>query len=170
MKDWIVTNQALALSPPLVNDPLRRSPNALMEVINQFKVKTSARYAPGVIKGKPVTWCNVYLSDVTAALGCPVPRQMNGKWLRANRQIEWLRGEPNGWKVSNEKDAVLSALMGSVAVAAWHSKTLAAGHVAILIPRPSPTVSQAGRTLGVMPLANAFGTSLLPALEFFTHQ
>ena len=172
---WLVTDIAAALDPPLRNAPGARSATNLLAVVAQFLLEVSPRYHPRDLDddGHQETMCNVFLSDVTAALGCPVPRGDARKWLRANDQIDWLRSDAAvlaGWRETTAQTGAARAFVGFPTVVTFKAPS-GSGHVALLVPTPpgrtGAYVAQAGRRCSSrLSLAGGFGD--LP-VQFWTH-
>lgn len=165
---WLVDDFRVAALCPLTGTPGNRSGEALWALVQLFHVDTAERYTPKDVTGdgKDETFCNVFVSDVTRALGCGVPHG-----LLANQQVAWLKGRRDWWVVE-ETEAALRALCGFPVVAAWaNPEATRPGHVAVLVPPPERLtglwVAQAGAlrtsrtTLGL-----GFGTR---PVTLFTH-
>lgn len=134
-------DQALPADPPFVCIP--RSPLALHSLIDQFSVEASLRYRRGLLNGKPSplarSWCNLFVSDVTLAAGCPIPRSIKGKFLTANDQCDWLAiaGASEGWERVELERALVEVERGLIVVPAWKNPNpKESGHVAICRPAP----------------------------------
>lgn len=134
----------LPVNAPVLSDPGQRSPVALDAVIRQFRVAQNPRYAPNR-QGQGETYCNIFLWDVTRALGCEVPHWVTedgapalagqGRELDANGVILWLanKGSVHGWRVSGQAEAVAAAQVGLPAAVGWYADAPPAiGHVAVL--------------------------------------
>jgi peptidoglycan hydrolase-like protein with peptidoglycan-binding domain len=92
---------------PIQGDPKQRNAATYDAVIDQFAVGVNPRYTP-----KPkTTYCNIFLWDVTRAMGSEIPHWVDGqgnpskpstknKELTANATFEWLRkhGGRFGWR------------------------------------------------------------------------
>lgn len=164
--------QARELDAPMTSAPCQRSPDALRAVAGQFAVETAPRYRPK--DGK--TYCNIYLWDVTRALGCEVPHWVGPPGMRsettANALVTWLLAEGStlGWREDDERAAVAHAAFGRPAVAAWRNPA-GHGHVALLLPSPDgeARVAAAGaRCLFDVPLVESFGR--IYGIRFFLHE
>ena len=83
---WLVDDFKKPALCPLTGTPGNRSGEALTALVALFHVDTAERYRRRDVTGddKAETFCNVFVSDVTRALGCPVPH------LLANQQLAWL--------------------------------------------------------------------------------
>jgi hypothetical protein len=133
-------------------------------VINQFAVGANSRYAHRInAKGKRSTYCNIFLWDVTRAMGCEIPHWVNdagepggvgGKnnEMNANATHDWLHkhGSRYGWRrMTDPAEAQALANGGHPAVLSY-KKTGGIGHVAVIRPgeigdKGNP-IAQAGKT------------------------
>lgn len=154
----------------LGSTPVNRSPERLMAIVAEHLCRGRYRYEPRDVTGdgRPETFCNVLVQDVTEAMGCPVPRH-----TRANELLEWLSssGRSLGWTEVSESVARIQADRGSVALAAWRNPD-GPGHLAIVVPslgeRGDTFIAQAGATnFTRRPLAAGFGRH---QPRFFAHQ
>lgn len=134
--DWLQEDPSLSVVPPLINNASSRSPQMLDEVVDQFDVESAARYRPRDVTGdgKKETWCNLYVSDLTAALCAPVPHWLGGKWQTVVDNVKWLRAGYNGWRPTSSVEAQKAADAGYPAVAAWEPIGDTHGHIALLVP------------------------------------
>lgn len=167
--------------PSLTSGTADRNPELLRKVVEQFKVQTNPAFAATARE----TFCNLFVSSVTRALGCEVPHffpvrmdPSTGHWLfreqTANMMNEWLHleGPTNGWgKVAADEIRAL-ANAGRVVVASYRAPK-GPGHIAILLPCGDSgplRIAQAGKEcLFDEPIARGFG-SLVCAVEYFAHQ
>lgn len=142
-----------------------RTPARYLEVVGQFDVEHAARYR--AVDGK--TYCNIFASDVAAAMGCLLPHWWLSRELSVNDLVPWLKrtGVDYGWeRLDSAHTAIAAALAGMLTVA-----TLVAeghGHIAVVLPIDDgqPWIAQAGRTnFAHARLAAGFGTR---TPEFFT--
>jgi hypothetical protein len=163
---WVPT------TPELTSTPGARSPGTLLQVARQFSVETHARYIPRTVPGMGfTTFCNIYLWDVTSAMGAPIPHWINpvtgleapvgkGRETSANGAIDWLSlyGPAHGWAPSNLKTGIEYAMAGKLAVPVWKNFK-GPGHVAVMLPIvPGPCIAQAGGSnFFGRPLASGFG-------------
>lgn len=168
------------VTPPLTVGSTERSADMLEHAVAQFLLDVPGRYSPRDVSGDTIaeTFCNVFASDATAAMGCRLPRQgyLGGalKEWRVQEQRTWLatRGDAHhGWeRLSDGHVAQAMADAGQVAVAIWCGPTAARGHIAVLVPSrgaPGVWIAQAGRSCfsrGL--LSRGFGT--LP-VEYWGH-
>lgn len=119
--------------------------------------------------GLDETFCNFFLHQVTVLLGCPVPQ------MRANDQLDWLKGEgsaTHGWRQVFPVGAAVAAANGCPVVVGWKNPAGHPGHVALLRAPPSGEaglwISQSGRTnFNHAPLVKGFGNR--SPLLFFAH-
>jgi hypothetical protein len=157
---------------PISSSPDARSRADYDAVLDQFKVSTNPRYTPNR-QGKNETYCNIFVSDATAAMGAALPTAYDDKtgkpmtwdakagvWKGtgyehdANGMVDWLDkfGPSNGWKKVTAEEAQKSANAGKPAVAAWKNVG-GIGHVAMVRPDSGtfdpangPKIAQAGGT------------------------
>lgn len=145
-----------------------RNPLDLLGAVAALRVETNPIYAPDhLVAG--TTWCNLFIADVTRALGCPIP------FVRANQQAEYLAGldgARDGWlELTGPTRHIIGidqAERGFPTVAVW-SYEKGHGHIAILVPgEPGKMcVAQAGSSnFSSGPIARGFGK--LP-FRLFTH-
>ena len=91
------------------------------------------------------TWCNIFVWDVTCAMGAEVPHYVDeagrtervgeGVEVTANATARWLEtyGAAQGWREEGEREAARAAEAGMPALAVWHN-TSGHGHVAVVVP------------------------------------
>lgn len=169
--------------PKKTNEPGHRAPEAYEEVMQAFDVANNGRYQPR----NGATWCNIYVWDVTTAMGCEIPHYYNrytgapmtwdeaiknpGRYneMSAPRMTEWLEnhGADYGWIECDEATAIAMANKGLPTVAAGTNT----GHVAMVAPqRDGETglmISQAGgRNFEHGPINQGFGRY---QAKFFYH-
>lgn len=169
----ISTNRASLIFPPLVNTAAHRSAGAYEQVINQFAVGHNPRYLPG----GGFTYCNIFVWDVTRALGCPIPHWITSAGvisapfaphayeININGGVDWMvkYGAPlHGWRKIDAATAQQYANQGQVAVALWKNPTGGHGHTAMVRPGTltarGPATAQAGSTnFNEGHLADGFG-------------
>lgn len=147
----------------------------LLDLVTAMDVESNYAFAAKVVlqpdgTSLHATFCNCYVSTVTAALGCPIPPKL------ANKQHAWLKreGAKAGWVPCDQSAALHFALRGQPTVAVWTNPTGGPGHIALVVPAPNEAdkddiwVSSAGRHNHIAcPLETSFGVSIDP--EFFTH-
>ena len=169
------------VTPGVTSTTSNRSPDLYMSVIRQFPVETHIRWKPGHT-APGATYCNIFLSDCTLALGCGVPHVVDdngnpvalgkGSELNANATCDWLlqHGPRFGWRFTGLGGALSYVQAGKPAICTWKNpRASQPGHVAILLPtQPGPKIAQAGaRNFVGEPLANGFGN--LP-VSMFIHE
>ncbi len=144
--------------PPLRGDASSRSQALYDQVLNQFAAGHNPRYAH---RGRS-TYCNIFVWDVTRAMGAEVPHWVDdagnpvgfnkGHEMNANATNRWLNkhGARFGWrKVTLEQGQAL-ANQGKPVVASWRNpKPKGIGHIAMirpgdLDPEAGPWLAQAG--------------------------
>lgn len=171
------------VTPVIAGGPGERRPDLLERIIRQFRVAENYRYQANRQKQKE-TYCNIFVWDVTRALGCEIPHWVaddgepsspdRGRELDANAVHAWLhhRGADFGWRRVDAAEALLWANMGRPAVAAWLNVG-GIGHVTMVRPGdPHPTrglpIAQAGaRNFDDGFLADGFGARA--GVEFWIH-
>ena len=181
-----------AATPAITGNVHSRSPEALREIIDQFDVAHSERYRPF---RNGVTYCNIFLWDVTAALGCEIPHyidnttgqgrtypDVSGSWeMNANATCDWLagKGAQNGWREVTAQQAQAWANEGRPAVTAWKNTADKPGHVQIVCPSEDGgfdairgvTVAQAGaKVTGYTHISSTFKQSDLKNVRYYIHE
>lgn len=167
MIDWLYLHPWLPLTALLTSGSACRTAELLLRVVAQFGLDTAARWLKHVstqANGEKTlaTYCNIWLSDVTKALGCEIPRWwQHGALLvelSANDQQRWLQGEGlrHGWRPCTVAEAQARANMGYPAVVTWRNpevdpvtKREHPGHVALFVPDQGEEglfIAQAGLT------------------------
>jgi hypothetical protein len=155
----ISTNRAAYSHPPLTNAPGARSRAILDQVINQFAVGRNPRHLPG--HGN--TYCNIFVWDVTRALGAEIPHWLTplgdiavpasagAREVTINGGVDWMKRfglTAHGWRASTAEEAQSFANKGKVAVVMWKNPTGGHGHTAIVRPGEitsrGPATAQAG--------------------------
>lgn len=151
-KPWVTVNA------PVTNAPGERDPRVYDAVLNQFAVGDNSRYAAGQ-QGKGETYCNIYVSDATRAMGAEIPHRVDaqgnpvatgGSELDANATIQWIEqhGTQQGWRAVSPEEAQRMANQGQPVVATFKNPG-GIGHVAMVrpgeySPQTGPTIAQAG--------------------------
>src|SRR5262249_34542604 len=87
--------QWIPLDAPTQNQPRERSVESYQAVIEQFGVETNPRYRPH----DGLTFCNIFVSDVTRAMHAPIPHRVNangdpddgGRELNVAGMVAWVR-------------------------------------------------------------------------------
>lgn len=150
--------------PAVTSDETDRSAALLRRVIDQFNVEGAERYTP--YKYGRDTYCNIFVWDVTSALGCEIPHFVDAsgdvrtypdiagaRELNAPATQAWLlgHGARYGWREVSAEEAQAHANSGGPAVVSWADG--GQGHVQIVCPSQSGgydagrgvSVSQSGR-------------------------
>ena len=170
-------------SPAVTSQKGARDPNVYRNVIDQFQVETNPRYAVNK-RGKNDTYCNIFLWDVTKAMGAEIPHYVDPqtleartyqdsgtKELNANGIYDWLgkKGPDYGWVQVTPEQAQQYANQGLPVVTAWKNQEGGHGHVQVVCPSADGTyqasrgvtVAQAGRTLtGYTPITKIYSERL----------
>ena len=157
---------------------LPRSRKLYLDAVAVLDVEHRERYRPRDVTGdgKAETFCNLFLSDCTALLECPIP------FVLANFQVGWLSGPLGlaaGWlelrplpNATVEAQAIARAELGLPTVAVWANSTGAHGHAGVVVPAEPPMtgvvhIAAAGaRNFQNAPIQRSFGV-LHP--RYFTH-
>src|SRR5260221_2432086 len=84
------TARALYSHPPLTNAPGQRDSAVYSQLIDQFAVRDNPRFLAG--QGK--TYCNIFVWDVTGAMGAEVPH-----WVDAGGNIA-VPGAPGAFEIN----------------------------------------------------------------------
>ncbi|HWR21906.1 MAG TPA: hypothetical protein VN366_00380 [Feifaniaceae bacterium] len=179
-------------NPTVTSREGSRSPGLYRSVIDQFQVQSSPRYAVNK-KGNNDTYCNIFLWDVTRAMGAEIPHYVDpvtlearaypdvsgAKELNANGIYDWLgaKGADYGWVKVTPEQAQQYANQGLPVVTAWKNTQGGHGHVQVVCPSgdglydPSRgvTVAQAGRTLtNYTPITNIY-SERLNSVVYYAH-
>lgn len=155
----ISTNRAALILPPLSNSPGNRNPDVYSQVINQFAVGHNPRYLPT----HGFTYCNIFLWDVTRAMGAEIPHWINSSGqiaapfssgaheVNINGGVDWMRNFGvvlHGWQSATAAQAQNAANQGELAVIMWKNPTGGHGHTAVVRPgqitSKGPATAQAG--------------------------
>ncbi len=186
----IPTNSWVAANPSITSNIGQRSADNYRAVINQFNVETNQRYAINK-QGQNDTYCNIFLWDVTRAMGAEIPHftdaagapvstGANGaKELNANMVNDWLNtnGQAYGWTRVSAEEAQYYANMGMPAVTSWKNPS-GHGHVQVVSPsvdgRYDPSrgvaIAQAGSKLKNYDyITSIYGAGTLPQVQYFVH-
>lgn len=162
-------NASKSVTPLVTSNGQNRSASLYEKVIAQFRVESNPRYAVNK-GGTGDTYCNIYLWDVTRAMGAEIPHYVDpstlearewpdvsgAKELNANGIYNWLskKGGDYGWKQVSPEEAQSLANAGHPVVTAWKNPS-GHGHVQVVVPSRDGaydeargvTVAQAGRRL-----------------------
>lgn len=173
----LVVDQQWRPQPPDVRSAQgQRSVDGYLAVLRQFGVEQSQRYRPGA---PGITWCNIFVWDVTSAMGCEIPHWYDpttgatcavgektitglpAREMTANGTVAWLatHAPHNGWHQVPLGLAQYAANAGHPVVCAWVNPAGAHGHVAMLMPSGDAVtrVIMAGRSCGVFLMKRGFG-------------
>jgi LysM repeat protein len=177
------TARALYSHPPLTNAPGQRDAAIYSQLINQFAVGDNPRFLAG--QGK--TYCNIFVWDVTRAMGAEVPHWVDAGGniavpgapgafeMNINAGVTWMKDHgvsQHGWQSATPAQAQDAANQGKIAVVLWKNQTGGHGHTAIVRPGTldgsGPAIAQAGRhNFNLGHVRTGFGT--LGPLEFYIH-
>ncbi len=161
-------NASKAVNPLVTSDTNNRSAALYEKVVAQFKVGNNPRYA---VTESGSTYCNIFLWDVTRAMGAEIPHYVDpgtlearsypdvsgAKELNANGIYDWLskKGGDYGWKRVTAAQAQALANEGRPVVTAWKNLAGGHGHVQVVVPSKDGAynqgrgvaIAQAGRRL-----------------------
>lgn len=188
----IPQNAWVAVTPAITGDESCRSAELTNEIIGQFEVETNKRYTP--YKYGSDTYCNIFVWDVTSAMGAEIPHYVDAKTgepryypdvtgameLDANGVYDWLskNGKKYGWIEVGAADAQVYANKGYPAVSAWKNSGGRAGHVQVVCPSKSGnydeirgvTVAQSGRNNQEYAyISSTMSAGMLPEVRYFIH-
>lgn len=148
--DFKNTEQWKSIRIPSTKLPF--GPDKVRKVVLELDPANAKRYK----RNSSGTWCNIFVTDVSDAMGYPPSHWMGfdgnpskdgtGMEMRANRLVRWFQqhGERFGWKAADKKTAMEWAAKGHLVIVGWDSRTTEEpGHVAVLLPEG--TIAQAGR-------------------------
>lgn len=179
-------------SPAITNYSNKRSANNYYRVINQFDVENNERYEVNK-NGQGDTYCNIYVWDVTKAMGAEIPHYYNSKTgealsypnvqgaecMTANKMQDWLTttGKQYGWKEVSAEQAQAYANQGHPAVTTFKNSS-GHGHVQVVCPSQNGgydsekgvTISQAGSSLHDYAYINdVFSDNAMQKVRYFVH-
>ena len=166
----------IPVDPLMTNHPGSRSPEQYRVIVSQFEVEKLKRYQPQAGK----TFCNIFVWDVTAAMGCEIPHWYNdvgepvpvgrGREMTANDMRDWLKkeGPTYGWEPCSSVGAVEHASEGRPTVAVWKNAG-GTGHCAVVLPGGGLHIAQAGATCFFDRSIQAGFGSHTPAVEYYWH-
>ncbi|MBL8954131.1 MAG: hypothetical protein JNK82_25365 [Myxococcaceae bacterium] len=152
--DLYDTDAASLIDAPLTSTSADRSAEEYDAVIDQFAVETNPRYA----QRNGNTYCNIFASDVTRAMGAEIPHWVDasgkpvgqgmGTELDANATNAWLNqhGSEYGWRQVSAEEAQAMANEGHPVVASW-ANWGGIGHIGVVRPgdmQNGPALAQAG--------------------------
>lgn len=183
-----------ACDPTVTSDATDRSAALYAQVIAQFGVETNARYANNK-KGTGDTYCNIFLWDVTSAMGAEIPHYVDAATgaprtypdvtgateLNANAIYRWLEehGRQYGWIEVTPEVAQAHANQGGPAVTSWYNSSGGSGHVQIVRPAEAgeaydaergPAIAQAGsKLLESATVRDVFSERAMAQLKYYIH-
>jgi hypothetical protein len=177
-------------TPAITSNESNRSAALYRQVIDQFQVETNPRYAVNK-KGHGDTYCNIFMWDVTSAMGAEIPHYVDAETgaprtypdvkgareMSANSIYKWLHehGSNYGWFEVTPEQAQALANQGRPVVTAF--KKTGHGHVQVVCPSKDGqynkergvTIAQAGRNLtSYRPITSIYNASL-PKVKYFAH-
>ncbi|MDR0858773.1 MAG: hypothetical protein LBN97_07075 [Oscillospiraceae bacterium] len=183
----IPSNAGLPVNPPLRGGESERSPELYNDIIEQFGVESNPRYTPGKLGA---TWCNIYVWDVTSAMGAEIPHYTDAQTgeprtypdvagaieLNAAAVDDWLetKGAEYGWREVSAEIAQAAANAGLPTVGTSGD----VGHVQMIVPSrdgtynpaTGPAVSQAGsKNYSYTTVNQTYKASALPQVRYWTH-
>ncbi len=85
------------------------------------------------------TYCNIFVSDITRALGAEVPHVVDNRELTANATYNWLQNSKDWMEISFE-EAIETARRGNPTVLSYYNSSGKSGHVAMVSPLSKGTV------------------------------
>lgn|GEM_PF-1146716 len=127
------TRRDLPIQPPITNQVGERSPGTYNQLIDQFDVENNPRYK----RQGNRTFCNIFVWDVTRAMGAEIPHWVNDKGepckphergareINANLTAKWLKehGQKYGWREATREEAIANANAGKPTVAIWYNNS-----------------------------------------------
>jgi hypothetical protein len=160
LTEWLnnPSKRVLPLKGYLTNNEENRDAYEYSKIINQFRVDSSKRYAVSKGLDKDTTYCNIFVWDVTRAMGAEIPHWIqirdpkessavdnNGDFigdansrdeLNVNKTMDWLKknGKTYGWKHITSIEAQRIANEGHPTVAIWSNPKGGHGHIAMVRP------------------------------------
>jgi len=168
--DWLYADAWVPVTPPMTGGSLCRSRDRLIEVLRQFPVESHPRYEP-----RPgVTFCNIFVADISRALGAEIPYWWMRSELNANSMADWLagrHGQRHGWRISTRGECIARAELGMPCVVVWKNPDeKKPGHIAMVVPSEmhgEARIAQAGSINSLsLALTRGFGDRVV---TFFTH-
>lgn len=169
-----------------------RDPTLYRQVIDQFTVTSNPRYMPNK-KGTGDTYCNIFLWDVTSAMGAEIPHYTDwdtgeihaypevddSKHMNANRIYDWLAesGAQYGWQEVSAEEAQAAANSGQPAITIWKNPSGGHGHCQVVCPSADGaynaergvTIAQAGNNLYDYAYIDQVYSSRLPDVRYYMH-
>lgn len=186
----IPSSSSAAADPAVTSDIYDRDPGLYRAVIDQFSVETNKRYEVNK-KGENDTYCNIFVWDVTSAMGAQIPHYYDSRTgesltssdkgareMTANGIHNWLHeyGDEYGWYELSEQEAQELANQGRPVVTALYNGS-GHGHVQVVCPskdgeydeKLGVTIAQAGRTLTSYGHITDIYNKSLPRVSYFAH-
>jgi LysM repeat protein len=172
------------INPPLTNAPGQRDAAIYSQLINQFAVGHNPRYigVPGT------TYCNIFVWDVSRAMGAEVahwvdqsgdtatPGAPHANEIVINAGVNWMLDfgiSKHGWRKATPQEAQDAANLGEIAVVMWKNPNPGHhGHTAVVRPGSinanGPTIAQAGlHNFNMGHVVDSFATR--SPLQYFCH-
>ncbi len=173
--------------PAITSNVFNRSAARYTAVINQFNVESNPRYSTD----QGGTYCNIFVWDVTSAMGAEIPHYYNAETgepmeygdagatqMTANAMYNWLHehGDEYGWVEVSAEDAQQLANQGHPVVTALY-RNGPHGHVQMVCPskdgqyneEKGVTIAQAGRNLRSYTYITNIYNASLPKVSYFAH-
>ncbi len=173
---------------PISSNKSNRSASLYNSVVSQFDVENTYRYQ----KRGGNTYCNIYVWDVTSAMGAEIPYYTDsngniidtstsgGTYMNANRMNDWLdsKGSEYGWVKVTAEQAQKYANMGYPSVASWKNPSGGHGHIQMVVPSKDGsyseskgvTISQAGsKNIEYGYIDDVYKASALDDVEYYVN-
>jgi len=185
----IPSSPSVACNPTITSNAYNRSAALYRNVIDQFNVENNSRYD----KNNGSTYCNIFLWDVTRAMGAEIPHYIDPKtWdtryypdtkgalqMTANRTYDWLfkKGSEYGWHQVSAEQAQALANSGRPVVTAYKNPS-GHGHVQVVCPskdgtynaKKGVTIAQAGsRLYNYAYISDVFSKKGMSKVVYFAH-
>lgn len=172
------------IAPRLFSQKGARNPEVYRQVVAQFGVETNPRYIAGHDNNPNnglETYCNIFLWDVSVAMGCEIPHWIDpatlvgvamgkGRETDANGVCDWLAVHSllEGWMICGVMQARTRASAGYPTCVAWKNPG-SIGHVAVVMPGMDYThISQSGGS-NFYDKNLIYGFGNVRPLAFYTH-
>lgn len=185
-------NASKPVTPEIVSTVEERGAELYTQVVGQFEVESNPRYAVNK-NGEDDTYCNIFLWDVTSAMGAEIPHYIDpdtneplsysesdgAKHMNANRIYDWLDGygQNYGWREATPEEAQRYANEGRPAITIWKNPTGGHGHAQVVVPSKDGAyneatgvmIAQAGRNLySYAPISKIY-SSRLSDVKYYVH-
>ena len=185
----IPASASVAANPTITSNAYNRSAARYRQVINQFDVENNTRYA--VKNGS--TYCNIFVWDVTRAMGAEIPHYIDKQTMEAryypetkgafqtnaNMICKWLsqKGNEYGWCEVTAEQAQALANEGHPVVTTYKNPN-GHGHVQVVCPskdgtyneKKGVTVAQAGSHLyDYAYISDVFSSRGLSKVVYYAH-